>query len=116
MNQLRNNVQLIGHVGKDPETITFEGDKKLVKLSVATSDRYKGTDGEWKSDTQWHSAIAWGRTAEYIQKHIAKGNEVAINGKLQYRQYTNKDGAKMNTTEISINEFVKITKASPNPF
>ncbi len=111
MNQLRNNVQLIGHVGKDPETITFEGDRKLVKFSLATSDRYKAQDGEWKSDTQWHNVVVWGKVAESIDGTIQKGNELAINGKLQYRQYTNKEGVKLNIAEINANELVKISKS-----
>ena len=116
MNQMKNNVQLMGFVGKDPELLNFNGDKQMVKLTLATSDRYLSTGGEYKQDTQWHTAVAWGKTAEFIHKNVKKGNELAINGRLQYRSYENKDGKKQTIAEVVVNEFVKITKAKELPF
>ena len=113
---MKNNVQLIGFVGKDPEVKIFNEDKQLVKLTLATSDKFKTSDGEWKSDTQWHNIIAWGKTGEYIQKNIKKGTEVAISGKLQYHTYENKEGLKQTITQVVVNELVKITKDKELPF
>ncbi|MBL7830511.1 MAG: single-stranded DNA-binding protein [Saprospiraceae bacterium] len=109
MSQIKNNVQLMGFVGQDPEVINFNSDKKLVKMSVATSERFQ-TQGEWKSETQWHNVIAWGKTADYISQNVKKGNEVALIGKLSYRTYENKQGVKQTVTEVVVNEFVKISK------
>jgi len=109
MSQIKNNVQLMGFVGQDPEVNNFNSDKKLVKMSVATSERFQ-TQGEWKSETQWHNVIAWGKTADYISQNVKKGNEVALIGKLSYRTYENKQGVKQTVTEVVVNEFVKISK------
>ena len=109
MNQIKNNVQLMGFVGNDPEVINFNSDKKLVKMSVATTDRFQ-SQGEWKSETQWHNVVAWGKTADYIHQNIKKGNEIALIGKLSYRTYENKEGAKQTIAEVVVNEFVKISK------
>ena len=116
MNQMKNNVQLMGFVGRDPEILSLNGDKQMVKLSLATSDRYLSTTGEYKSDTQWHTAVAWGKTAEFIHQNIKKGNEMAINGRLQYRTFENKNGNKQTVAEIIVSEFVKITKEKELPF
>lgn len=109
MSQIRNNVQLMGFVGNDPEVINFNSDKKLVKISVATSEKFQ-SQGEWKSETQWHNVVAWGKTADYIHQNIKKGNEVALIGKLSYRSFENKEGVKRTVTEVVVNEFVKISK------
>ncbi|GAB1397780.1 MAG TPA: single-stranded DNA-binding protein [Saprospiraceae bacterium] len=109
MSQIKNNVQLIGYVGKDPEMISFNSDKKLVKMSIATSDSYQ-KNGEWKNETQWHNVVAWGRTADYIHQNVKKGNEVALMGKLNHRSYENKEGQTQSITEIVVNELVKISK------
>lgn len=109
MSQIRNNVQLMGHVGNDPEVISFNSDKKLVKISVATSERFQ-SQGEWKSETQWHNVVAWGKTADYIHQNIKKGNEIALIGRLSYRSFETKEGAKRTVAEVVVNEFVKISK------
>ena len=104
MNALRNKVQLIGNLGIDPEVKAFEGGKKLAKFSLATNEYYKNAKGEKVTDTQWHNLIGWGNTANYIEKFLKKGMEVAIDGKLINSNYTDKDGVKRYVTEIQINE------------
>lgn len=111
MSQIKNNVQLIGYVGKDPEMVSLNSDKRMIKMSVATSDRFQ-KNGEWKSETQWHTVIAWGKTADYIHQYVKKGNEVALIGKLNYRSYENKQGLTQTVTEVVVNELVKISKNS----
>lgn len=111
MSQIKNNVQLIGYVGKDPEMISLNSDKKMVKMSLATADNFQ-KNGEWKSETQWHNVIAWGKTADYIHQNVKKGNEVALIGKLRYRSYENKQGHTQTVTEVVVNELVKISKNS----
>ena len=108
MNTLRNKVQLIGNLGNDPEIITLESGKKLVKFSIATNESYKNAMGEKVTDTQWHNIIAWNKTAEIIEKYVTKGNEIAIEGKLTSRSYENKEGEKKNITEVVCNELLML--------
>jgi single-strand DNA-binding protein len=106
MSTLRNKVQLIGHVGNDPEIKTFDGGKKLAKLNVATNESYKNEKGEKVEDTQWHSLIAWGKTADIIENYVVKGKEIAIEGKLTHRSYEDKNGEKRYVTEVVIDELL----------
>ena len=108
MNTLRNKVQLIGHLGNNPEIINLESGKKLAKLSIATNENFKNAQGEKVSETQWHNVIAWNKTADIIEKYLEKGNEVAIEGKLTSRSYEDKDGVKKYITEIVCNELLML--------
>ena len=110
MNTLRNKVQLIGNLGNSPEIITLESGKKLVKFSIATNESYKNSQGEKVTDTQWHNVVAWGKTAEIVEKYVTKGKEVAIEGKLTHRSYDDKDGNKRFITEVVANELVLLSK------
>ena len=110
MSTLRNKVQLIGHVGNDPEIKSFDGGKKLAKLSVATNESYKNDKGEKVEETQWHSLIAWGKTADIIEKYVVKGKEIAIEGKLTHRSYEDKNGEKRYVTEVVIDELLMLGK------
>ncbi len=97
---LRNKVQLIGHMGNDPEIINLDSGKKLAKMTLATSETYKNEKGEKVTDTQWHNVVAWGKTADVIEKYVAKGREIAIAGKLTHRAYEDKNGDKKFMTEV----------------
>jgi single-strand DNA-binding protein len=108
MNNLRNSVRLIGNLGMNPEVKEIGNDKKLAKFSLATREVYKNDDGEKVSDTQWHNLIAWGNQAKLAEKYLKKGNEIAIEGKLTSRNYTDKDGVKRYITEIVVNEILMI--------
>ena len=110
MNTLRNKVQLIGNLGNDPEIINLESGKTLAKFSLATNDSYKNADGEKVTNTQWHNVVAWGKTAEIIEKYVGKGKEVAIEGKLTSRSYDDKEGIKRYTTEIVCSELLMLGK------
>ena len=110
MNTLRNRVQLIGNLGNDPEIIDLESGKKLAKFSIATNESYKNAQGDVVKNTEWHNVIAWGKTAEIIEKYLAKGNEVAIEGKLTSRSYEDKEGIKRYVTEINCNELLMLGK------
>ncbi len=108
MNALKNKVQLIGNLGMNPEIKELEGGKKLAKFSIATNETYKNAKGERVTETQWHNLTAWGKTAEIVEKHLTKGSEVAIEGKLVNNNYTDKDGIKRYTTVIEINELLML--------
>ena len=108
MNSLRNSVRLVGNLGMDPEVKSFDNNKKLAKLSLATSESYKNDKGEKVNDTQWHNLILWGAQAKLAEQILRKGDEIAIEGKLASRSYVDKDGNKRYVTEVVVNEFLKI--------
>jgi single-strand DNA-binding protein len=107
MANLRNSVQLIGRLGKDPEVRTFDSGKKQTSFSIATSDTYKNQKGEKIEETQWHNLVAWGKIADIAGQYLKKGNEVAIEGKLIHRAYEVK-GEKKYITEIVVNDLVML--------
>lgn len=108
MNNLRNKVQLIGHLGQTPEIITFDGGNKLAKITLATNETYKNTKGEKITDTQWHQVVAWGKTADIVEKFLVKGQEIAIEGKIVNRSYETKEGEKRFRTEIQVGELLML--------
>ena len=111
MKSLRNSVQLIGHLGNEPEIVTLESGKKLAKFSIATNAYYTNAKGEKVEDTQWHRLIAWGKTADIVERYVNKGKEIAIEGKLTSRSYDDKEGVKRYITEIVVNELLLLGKA-----
>lgn len=110
MNNLRNRVQLIGHIGVEPELVKFDEGKQLAKFRIATNDYYIKGNGDKVEDTQWHNIVAWGKTAELADKYLKKGKEVAIEGKLTSRKFEDKDGVTKYFTEIIVNEFLILGK------
>jgi len=110
MNTLRNKVQLIGNLGKDPEIVNLESGKVLAKFSIATNESYKNAQGEKVTDTQWHNIVAWGKTAQIVEKYVAKGKEVAIEGKLTTRSWEDKEGMKRYITEVVCSELLMLGK------
>ncbi|MEO3403767.1 single-stranded DNA-binding protein [Mucilaginibacter sp. CAU 1740] len=108
MNSLRNSVRLVGNLGMDPEVKVYDTDKKMVRLSIATNESYKNDKGEKITDTQWHNLIFWGMQAKIAEDLLKKGDEVAIEGKLTNRSYTDKEGVKRYVSEVVVNEFLKV--------
>jgi single-strand DNA-binding protein len=108
MSTLKNSVRLVGNLGMDPEVKSFDNDRKLAKLSIATNETYKNDKGEKVTDTQWHNLVLWGVQAKLAEQYLKKGDEVAVEGKLANRTYTDKDGVKRYFTEIVVNEFLKV--------
>ncbi len=106
MNALKNKVQLIGHVGQEPEIKILEGGKKIAKFSIATNDVYYNENKEKVTDTQWHNVTAFGKVAEIVESFVSKGKEIALEGKLTHKSYDDKDGVKRNYTEVIINELL----------
>lgn len=112
MNSLRNRVQLIGHLGANPEVKTFDGNKKVAKINLATNETYKNQKGEKITETTWHNLTAWGSNAEFAEKYLEKGSEIVVEGKLKNNNYTDKDGIKRYVTEIEVTEFMILSKKS----
>jgi len=113
MYALKNKVQLIGNLGNAPDVRTTETGKKWARFSVATNETYRNAKGDKVTETQWHNLVAWGKVAEIVEKYLGKGKEVAIEGKLVNRNYTDKDGNKKYITEVQVSELLMLgTKAA----
>lgn len=98
-----NKVTLIGNLGKDAE-IRNGGGTTIANLRLATTDRRKAQDGTWTDHTEWHAVIAFGKTAEVMERWGKKGKMLYVEGRLQTRDYTDKDGNKRWSTEVVANE------------
>ena len=114
MYALKNKVQLIGHLGNQPDVRNTESGKKWARLSIATNEVYRNSKGEKVTETQWHNLVAWGKVAEIAEKYLNKGSEIIVEGKLISRSYTDKDGAKKQITEVQVSE-VLMLGAKPDP-
>ena len=96
-----NKVFLVGRLGKDPE-IRFSGDgNAIANFSIATNETWKNKEGNQQEKTDWHNIVVFGASAEkYIQPYVKKGTLVSVEGKLQTRDWEDKDGNKRYTTEV----------------
>lgn len=87
-----NKVTLIGNLGKDPETQQLEGNLSVAKFSLATTEIFKGRNGQTQTQTEWHTIVLWRSLAELAGKFLQKGSLVFIEGKLKNRQFEDKEG------------------------
>lgn len=108
MNSLRNSVRLVGNLGMDPEVKSFDNNRKLAKVSIATTETYKNDKGEKITDTQWHNLVMWNGQANLAEQYLKKGDMISIEGKLSSRSYVDKDGNKKYMTEVVVNDFMKM--------
>ena len=95
-----NKVMLIGNLGKDPEVRYTASGQAVTSFSLATSEKFKGKNGEWEERTEWHNITLWGKLAEIAGEYLAKGKTVYIEGRLQTRKWQDKSGNDRYTTEI----------------
>jgi len=109
---MKNKVQLIGNLGKDPELKNLPNGQALLRLNLATNERYKGADGEWKDNTQWHPVVIWGKQAEKLATQVSKGSGLVVEGRLVQRTYESKEGERRYSTEVVVNEYQLLGKRS----
>jgi len=109
MNSLRNRVQLIGHLGADPEVINLESGK-MVKFSLATNESYTNKKGDKVTNTEWHNIVTFGKTAEIAENYLGKGKEVMVAGRLTYNQYETDKGEKRYVTQVKASELLLLGK------
>lgn len=110
MSNLRNSVRLIGFLGNAPEVKELTKAKKVARISLATNESYKNDKGEKIEETQWHNLVLWDKQATIAEKHLKKGSEVAVEGKLSSRSYVDKEGIKRYFTEIIVNDILLLGK------
>ncbi len=96
-----NKVILIGNLGRDPELRYTQSGQAVANFTIATSERFANREGAQQERTEWHRIVTWGKTAENCAQYLAKGRSVYIEGRLQTREWEDKEGQKRYTTEIS---------------
>lgn len=101
-----NKVMLIGNLGTDPELKFTQGGQAVLRLRLATTESYMKRSGERDQRTEWHTVIIWGKRGEALNKILAKGRSICVEGRIQYRQWEDKDGNKRNSTEINATNIV----------
>jgi single-strand DNA-binding protein len=99
-----NIVIIAGNLGADPELRYTQAGDAILKLRVATAERYKNKAGEWQEKTEWHSVTLWGARGEALSKMLQKGSKVIVRGRLQTRSWEAKDGQKRYSTEIAADD------------
>jgi single-strand DNA-binding protein len=101
-----NKVILVGNLGRDPEVRYTPGGQAVANFTVATNDAWTDKAGQKQERTEWHRIVVWGKLAELCGEYLSKGRQVYIEGRLQTREWTNKEGAKQYTTEVVGNQVV----------
>jgi len=99
-----NKAMLIGNLGADPESRFTQSGTCVCNIRVATTERFKNRDGEKQERTEWHRVVLWGRLGEIANEYLHKGSRVYIEGRIETRKWTDRDGNDRYTTEIRANE------------
>jgi single-strand DNA-binding protein len=110
-----NKVILIGNVGRDPELRYTASGQPVANFSLATSEAWTNRDGEREQRTEWHRIVAWGRLAEICGEHLSKGKQVYVEGRLQTRDWEDREGNKRRTTEITAQQLLMLGRRSEAP-
>ena len=100
-----NKVILVGRLGRDPETRFTSGGQAVANFSLATDESYKDRNGERQKRTEWHKIVVWGKQAEIAQQYLKKGSLVFIEGRIQSREWQDKEGQKRTSFEIVATNF-----------
>jgi single-strand DNA-binding protein len=100
-----NKVILVGRLGRDPETRYTGGGQAVANFSVATDESYKDKNGERQKRTEWHKIVVWGKQAEIAQQYLKKGSLIFIEGRIQSREWQDKEGQKRTSFEIVASNF-----------
>jgi len=111
-----NKVILIGNLGKDPELRYTNSGVAVATFSVATNESWKDQDGNAQERVQWHNIVAWARLAEICGEYLKKGSKIYVEGRLQHRNYDDKNGVKRYVTEVVLNDMVMLdSKGASTP-
>lgn len=110
MHSLRNRISLIGYVGAHPDVRTLANGLMMARLDLATTESYKNAVGERINETQWHSLIAWNKTADIISRFVRKGQQVVVEGKIISRSYVDELGIRRHITEIEVYDLVLLSR------
>ena len=101
-----NKAILVGNLGRDAEIRFTSGGTAVANVSLATTEKFTDREGQKKEDTQWHRIVIWGKTAEALQPYLTKGKQIYVEGRIETREWTDKEGKKAKTTEIRADKIV----------
>ena len=103
-----NKATLIGNLGRDPETrFATTNNLAITTFSIATTNSYKGKDGNWVNDTTWHNLVAY-NLSDYFKESLKKGSKVYVEGRIQNRDYLDKEGKKRYVSEIIVDKIIPL--------
>ena len=109
-----NKVQIIGHLGKEPEMRYTPSGKPVTTFTVAVSRSWNSADGERHNETEWFNIVAWGNLAEICKQYLTKGQQVYVEGRLQTRRWDDKEGTKHTNVEVVANEMMMLGDRKDN--
>ncbi len=109
-----NRVILVGHLGQDPEMRYTSSGTAVTNFSVATNERWNNQNGERQERTEWHKIVTWSKLAEISNQYLTKGQLVFIEGRIQTREWDDRDGNKRRTTEIIASDMRMMTPRGTN--
>jgi len=101
-----NKAILVGNLGRDAEMRFTAGGTPVATVSMATTEKFTDKDGQKREDTQWHRIVIWGKTAQSLHEYLTKGKQIYVEGKIQTREWTDKEGKPVKTTEIRADRIV----------
>jgi single-strand DNA-binding protein len=104
-----NKVTLIGNLGSDPEVRSVTGGDRVANFSLATSRQWNDASGAKQEKTEWHRCVAWKQLADVVERYVKKGDKLYIEGRIEYRQYTDKDGVTKYATDINVRELIMLS-------
>ena len=101
-----NKAILVGNLGRDAEMRFTAGGTPVATVSLATTERFTDREGQKREDTQWHRIVIWGKTAQSLHEYLTKGKQIYVEGRIQTREWTDKEGKPAKTTEIRADRIV----------
>ncbi|MEO7190789.1 MAG: single-stranded DNA-binding protein [Vicinamibacterales bacterium] len=104
-----NKAILVGNLGRDAEMRFTAGGTPVATVSLATTEKFTDREGQKKEDTQWHRIVIWGKTAEVLHEYLTKGKQIYVEGRIQTREWTDKEGKAAKTTEIRADKVVLLS-------
>ena len=116
MSRSLNKVSLIGNLGNDPEVRSTTGGNRVATFSLATSRTWNNPSGERQEKTEWHRCVVWNtktsQLADIVERYVKKGDKLYVEGRIEYRQWQDKDGQTRYSTEINVRELIMLTSRS----
>ncbi len=116
MSRSLNKATLIGNVGNDPEVRTTTGGSRVAQVSLATTRQWNGTNGEKQEKTEWHRLVLWNtkgaNLADIVERYVKKGDRLYVEGRIEYRQWQDREGQTRYTTEINVREMIMLSSRS----
>jgi single-strand DNA-binding protein len=104
-----NKAILVGNLGRDAEMRFTAGGTPVATVSLATTEKFTDREGQRREDTQWHRVVIWGKTAESLHEYLTKGKQIYVEGRIQTREWTDKEGKPAKTTEIRADKVVLLS-------